>query len=115
MYYYKIKVTKVGTPTVPFTLSVDGVNIVNLSPDEIGANGVIISFASYRPARFFGFPQSTHTLKTGFLDTDPAYSVMNYYPARKWLSYTPHQDSAGYDVTLLDYAYYQVVSVEPVS
>lgn len=116
MYYYKILVKKVGTPTVPFTLSVDGVDIVKISPENIGENGVIITFASYRPSRFFGFPQSTHTLKTGFMDTPANYSIMDLYPSRKWLSYTPHTDSAGYDVTLLDYAFYQTfVEVAPAS
>lgn len=115
MYYYKIKVTKKTGATAPFTLAVDGVVVVYLKPEEIGENGVIISFASYRPARFINFPQSTHTLETGFMDENPVYSIMTNYPSRKWLSYTPHIDCGQYDVTILDYAFYQVVDVTPAS
>lgn len=113
MYYYKVKVEPKGTPKNNFTLVVDGFEIVSLTPNEVGS-GVRLTFASYRPPRFFGFPQSTHTLATGFTADSPKYSIMAMYPSRKWLSYTGHVDSAEYDITIEDVGYYEVVNVEEV-
>jgi hypothetical protein len=114
MYYYKIKVTPVSTPVNNFSLTVDGYVVVNLTPGEV-STGVIVTFTSYRPPRFFGFPQSTHTLNDGFLSDTPKYSIMASYPARKYLSYTAHSDSGEYNIEVQDVQLYNVVDVTPAS
>jgi len=100
MRTFKLYIEKDGTPTQNFKLWIDGKLKLNLTPTEVGS-GVTKEVSCYRDGHFFSFPNCTHNLNAGFMGSSPVYTIMTQYPSRKWLSYIPHRDAAGYKVEVV--------------
>lgn len=103
MRTFTIHVTKAsGVTAAPnFKIWADGELKVNLTLAEVDAlSGGITTFSCYRDGHFFSFPNSTHSLVDSFLSATPLYKIMDYYPSKKWTSYTPHSDAGYYNVTV---------------